>query len=232
MFLGSLLSVGSWDILFLQPWLIPASPNSPPLVLGWTESPMLQRQMRRLVSGPWTRAPFEVLWKRGEGFRWTHLRPAIWQACVYHTWRDSFLWQPSLAHLLIPSRPSIPTPFFLSGKHGTNSLQNNESAPQGNVQVRKAFKKKKSQGLCISRPAAEPPEGRAGDRSRSPQPWPKPPSYRLSLVLSSHNPKQASPHLRDCTPVIFRKREVQSPSWHFYELTEIIHWLTEPKEMI
>jgi hypothetical protein len=53
-------------------------------------------------------------------------------------------------------------------------------------------------------------------------PGPKPPSYRLS-PLASHNSKQASPHLRDCTPVIFRKRDVQSPSWHFCELTEIIH---------
>lgn len=83
----------------------------------------------------------------------THLRPVIWRACIYHTRRDSFLWQPSRAHSLIPLSPSIPTPFFLSGKHGTNSLQNNESAPQGNVQVRKAFKKRKSQGLCISRPS-------------------------------------------------------------------------------
>lgn len=136
----------------------------------------------------------------------THLRPAIWQACVYHTWRDSFLWQPSLAHLLIPSRPSIPTPFFLSGKHGTNSLQNNESAPQGNVQVRKAFKKKKSQGLCISRPAAEPPEGRAGDRSAPRSPGPNLPATACLWCCLPTTPNRPA-HTSGTAPLSFSGNE-------------------------
>lgn len=92
------------------------------------------------------------------------------------------------------------------------------------------FKGKRSQSLCINRPAAELQDREAGRKLLvALAPNLQAATYFHCLPTTPNKPAHTSVTV---PTVIFRKRDCLSPSWHFCEITEIIHWITEPKEVI
>lgn len=110
------------------------------------------------------------------------------------------------------------------------SLKRWISAPGGIYESEMLLKGKRSQSLCINRPAAEPQGGESGRKLLVAE-APNLPAATYFHCLPTTPNKPA--HTSVTVPtVIFRKRAFLSPSWHFCEIAEIIHWITELKEMI
>lgn len=124
--------------------------------------------------------------------------------CVNHVLETHFFGNPTpLANLSKPSSSSLLSSFQES--LCKFSLKRWISAPGGIYESEMLLKGKRSQSLCINRPAAEPQGGESGRKllvAEAPNP---PPGCHL-FPLSAHNPKQASPHLCDCTHCHFQEK--------------------------
>lgn len=129
-----------------------------------------------------------------------------------------------------PSKPSTSSLLsYFQESMGKFSPKGWISAPGGIYESEMLLKGKRSQSLCINRPAAEPQGGESGRKLVAEAPNLLAATYFHCLPTTPNKPAHTSMTVR---AVIFRKRAFLSPSWHFFEIAEIIHWITELKEMI